>query len=424
MPDRMAGIGELYGGPDLINAARLSVLEPSLRDRCAGLLNGLGVVTDRIWRRSQGNADTALELVVASGRIRGTSSPATIAYAGRGENRDWCFDISIGEIEHHRITRYSTERDAIEALQNSIAEFDIAFIDGIDNRSVERLPTQFVRIPAWIKQRVRIIGNWPVQVTSLRRSTRQEVSRLLRKYEYTCRITRESADISDFYDQQYRPYISSVYGNAAIIVDRNLFFRECRRGALIQLISDGIIVATALLRAIGQTLAIVWTGMDKMPRAKCIPGGTDTLDYYSLLYAHLMGYKWLDFGPSRADLFDGTLQYKSKWGSEVTAGYFKQPSIYWTCTGRGNSAEAFLSEHAFVTNRRGTLTALCFPELADGTEALRSDMRRLSMPGIAEYRAISLSAVPDCDRMELRKTYPRVSILEAESVEEAISLCR
>ena len=274
--------GSLYGGPDLINAAERSNIDRSMRDRYAGLVNGLGILADTVRYRQQQSDDSQFELLIATGLIKGTLSAASVAYAGNGANREWCIGTTISERNDIKTTEYSSAAETIEALSKTIEDVDIVFVDGLDDNLVADLPTDFGRSPAWIKQRVRLAGDWPSQMRALKRSTRQEVSRILRKFGYECRLTREAADVSRFYDQQYRPHVSSLFGKSAIIVDRDRFVRECRRGILLQLIHHEKVVACALLRPIGRTMAIVWTGMSLGADTKRIPGATDVLDYFSL----------------------------------------------------------------------------------------------------------------------------------------------
>jgi hypothetical protein len=411
---------ELYCGPDLINAAKQSNMNRSMSDRFAGLLNGLRILADSVRYRRQPDGDSQFEIVVATGMIQGTSTPASIAYAGKGANLGWCFDTTISGRNDIKTARYSSADKTIDALRNVIDEVDIVYVDSLGEDLIRKMPIEFVRIPAWIKQRVPVADNWASQMRSLKRGTRQEISRVLRKYGYECRLTCEAADIFRFYDQQYRPYIHALYGEAAIVVDRNRFVRECRRGMLLQLIQHDEVVATALLRPIGLTMAIVWIGMETGADAERVPGATDALDYFSLLYAHLKGFQWLDFGPSRPDLCDGALRYKGKWGSEITAGHFTQPSIYWTCSGRNAAVQQFLQRHAFVSIQDRELKALFFLDENAGTEAQLSKLEKLVTPGISEYRVVSLSTISKALRADLKRIHLNTIPIEAVSVADAM----
>ena len=191
---------------------------------------------------------------------------------------------------------------------------------------------------------------------------------------------------------------------------------------MLQLIHHEAVVASALLRPVGRTMAIVWTGMKPGADFKRIPGATDALDYFSLLYAHLKGFRWLDFGPSRSDLRDGALRYKRKWGSEIIAGHFKQPLIYWTCHGRSEAAQEFLQRHAFVSKQNGALKALFFLDSNDRTEAQLSEVEKLITPGISDYWVVSLSPLSQALRSDLKHIHPNIRAIEAKSVADAMRI--
>ena len=172
----------LYSGPDLINAAERSSIDRSMRDRYTGWANGLGILTDAVRYRRQQNINPQFELVIATGPVKGTSIAASVAYAGNGANRDWCIGTTISERNDIKTEQYSSAEETIDALRKTIEDVDIVIVDDLDDNLVADLPTDFVRTPAWIKQRVSLADNWPSQIRSLKREMRQEVSRILRKY--------------------------------------------------------------------------------------------------------------------------------------------------------------------------------------------------------------------------------------------------
>jgi len=421
MADEPQRQSALYCGPDLINAAERSSIRRSVLDRRTGLLNGLGVVADAIRYRRKEKSDRPFEVATASGPIRGTTTTASVAYAGNGVNRDWCLGTALSERTSANTLQFSSANEVLDTLQQIKERVDIVFVEGLGEEIEVATESNFVRMPAWIKQRVRLANDWQSQIRSLKRGTRQEISRLLRKYGYECRLSSNERDMRRFYDEQYQPYISASYGDAAIIVDQDRFIGECRRGVLIQLVSKEAIVATALLRPIGRSMAIVWTGMDRGPGENRAPGATDVLDYFSLLYSHLMGCRWLDFGPSRPDLYDGTLRYKSKWGAEIYRGLFAQPSIAWTCNNDSQASRDFLTRHVFVSNDNRTLSGLAFLE-TDSAKEQRSTIERLISPGIDDYRVVALSPMLASAKADIESIHKKITVSEANSVSDAMQI--
>lgn len=413
-------IEALYAGADLINAADRSTIDRSLKDRYRGLGNGLATMGDRLRSPGQRIGPNDYEVTTATGPVPGTDKTVSLLYAGTGENRNWCISTAISTPTSLKTTRHTSTGETLKEVARKFASADIVYIDGLAENSVATLNQDFARIPAWIKQRVAVSDCWKSQIQSLKRRTRQEVSRILRRHGYQVRLTCEINDISDFYDRQYLPYIAQRYGETAVIVDRQKFFRECRRGTLLQLVGPSSVVATALLRPIGSTMAIVWTGMSADSDGNVATGATDALDYFSLLYAHLKGSKWLDFGPSRADLFDGILRYKRKWGSMVTPGFARQSTIFWTCNSHSEAVREFMAKHAFITIERGELAALIFPPKIKDDRWIQNELERYKTPGVSEYRIVSLSPTDTHSRPALESQDATIRIIHAASAADAL----
>ncbi len=411
--------GVLYGGHDIVNAAQKSTLVHSLKERFKRSVNGLGVFTDAIVHRKN-NEGQALEISMASGTLHGTSLPASVAYLGYGDNKNWCLSTTLSHYKETSTQHFPTVAEAMAEFRNRSAQTDIAYTDGIDSSYIERASVNYVQFPAWVKQRTRVLSDWPLQIQSLKRGTRQQISRILRKYPYHCQLSNSTKDASDFYEQQYQPHIRAHYGKSAVVVDKEHFCRECRRGVLLQLIDDNQPVATALLRPVGQTMSIVWSGMTPGIDAAHAPGATDVLDYFSLLYAHLTQCKWLDFGPSRANIYDGVFRYKRKWGSEIYAGHFAQTVLHMTCNERSDAAREFLQRHAFISRSARSFSATVFTAKCDSTESVQEQITRLLSPGISCYRIVTLTPLQESVRADLKRLHPRISIYEAESVSDAL----
>ncbi len=391
----------LYAGPDLHRAAAESRVRLTRADRLAGLRNACAVGAGMATGRLRGGGDRSFELVVAAGNE--AAGPLAV-YAGTGANRDWCLSSVFPGYRIRAHTETRTPSELAHALADAGKEADIVFTEGISRPALETAgaahsgtpdpagsPLTFA-MPAWVKQRLSVVGDWPRQLAGLRRDTRQEVSRVLRKYGYTCHLSRDPADRADFYDRLYRPYVSRRFGEAALVVDRERFLADCRRGVLLRLARQDEVVGTALLRPLGRTLAVVWSALDPAGPSSRLRGASDVLDYFSLLYAHLRGARWLDLGPSRPDLFDGVLRYKAKWGAEVRPGLAPQAELRCSC--RGSAAAGFLERHAFLVKAGGGLRGLFFCGADTDPGAFRAQVSAALTKGVRDYR-VTAFAPPD-----------------------------
>jgi hypothetical protein len=119
--------------------------------------------------------------------------------------------------------------------------------------------------------------------------------------------------------------------------------------------------------------------------------------------------------------WDATIQ-EQVGGSKITAGYFSQPPIYWTCNGRNVAAHEYLQRHAFVSNKNRELRALFFLDEDDNAETLLSKLEKLVTPGISEYRVVSLSPISKPLQTDLKHIHPKIIAIEAKSIADAMRI--
>ena len=118
-----------------------------------------------------------------------------------------------------------------------------------------------------------------------------------------------------FWEDFYLPEMSRRFGRAAIMESQDAFLSDSRDCFKLDLLSEGRVVASNLLHPSNGRLAIVKGARN--PECLSLRGQMDSLDYFALLLAQVGGYKTLDFGLSRANLNDGPLLYKAKWGAQA-----------------------------------------------------------------------------------------------------------
>jgi hypothetical protein len=172
-----------------------------------------------------------------------------------------------------------------------------------------------IRSPQWVRQELLLGPSWEETLASLRTHLRKEISRLLRKYGYRISTASGQACIDAFRRDFLLPNLNERYGSAAIVAADDAFMRECRDMTRLNLHHEDSIVAASLVEIEGTRLMIRKSAVK--PGLKSLRGRSDILDYYCLLLAQLAGCRTLDFGLSRPHLEDGTLRYKSKWGTRI-----------------------------------------------------------------------------------------------------------
>jgi hypothetical protein len=422
--DRLRQPETLYNGHDIANAAAASRVHRSLADSLAGATNGLAILGGLVARRLSAGEPAAFELVTATGKVAGNEAILTAVYAGTGINRAWCLSSVFDEYEATVVASSASRREINRRLAEKAGDAGFIFADGIGGEAMADAGLNALALPAWVKQRLRVQPDWQLQLKSMRRGTRQETARVLRKRGYVSRLTTDRSDFESFYVDLYKPYATRRFGEGVLLVDRPGFMSECRRGILLQLDHRQSVVGASLLRRTGNSLAIVWSALEPRADADVLRGATDALDYFSLLYAQLKGCRWLDFGPSRPDLDDGALRYKRKWGTEVTAGLVPQASIYLALSGRSCAEQYAIQGKALILKGVKGLYVAAFVAANADPDALRSKVAGLIVPGIDAYRLVSLGPLSDNARAAMEEVDSRVVVIEATSVQEAIAAAR
>lgn len=183
-----------------------------------------------------------------------------------------------------------------------------------------RLPE--IRMPPWIRQHIALASDWRMTMNSIPKAQTSRIRRFLRRYNYRVGLSRDSNELENFYEHVLVPSATTRFGDAAVLPKKSAFLDEHRHSLLLNLMANETPVAVNLVD-VGERKLSIRKGalIDGFPELK---GRMDTLDYFTLLIAQLLGCETLDFGLSRPHLDDGSLRYKSKWGARlVPAGGLK-----------------------------------------------------------------------------------------------------
>ena len=412
---------KLYAGPDLENAARLSPRSGS-GARLSGMTNAAELLMGRAASRF-GKIDHApIQAVTACVRVPGDGESLRAVYIGQGSNRAW-LTSTLFELQHDDTATLTDSADSLAKQITEVAsDADILFIEDVPKSTLADTRFDFITMPAWLKQRAPVLQDWPQQLGTMRRSTRREVARLLRKHHFTCRVTRDENDFVAFYDDLYVPYIRARHRDAAEIVPRDLFMTECDKGAVLQLVDGDDVVGASLARPTGTSMAIVWTGLRPGPDDKPRQGASEILDYFCLLYSHTQGSRWLDFGPSRPDLSDGAMRYKARWSAQLHEGFIKSHEIHWAMLKPKPSFAELLKQHAFVPRMGHGLTgALVSDTAACPPSKLQDIIARYAVPGLEQYQIAVLGADAGPATRFKDEADRRVTLCPVNSVEQLIA---
>jgi hypothetical protein len=176
---------------------------------------------------------------------------------------------------------------------------------------------EFIQIPQWVLQIFEIPDTWEAVLGSFRRSAGKELKRFLKR-NFTYKIIRSNENFKSFYHRMYLPYIKERFGSLAIIDSERKFFRTCRGGGeLLVLSRDDRVLLYVLLRDLSGRLVSEFVGVSDKVQPEMLQGAFDVSDYFTILYGYEQSCHTVDFGPSRSFLNDGVFRYKRKWGTHI-----------------------------------------------------------------------------------------------------------
>jgi hypothetical protein len=345
------------------------------------------------------------------GLERNSGQNIRVAYIGDGENSNYWQDLVYGKCmdatEGHALYWWQLERTLREAQNNN----DIAIVDVQCPFTVLFKGDEALQVPRWVKQRVAIVPSWENVMQGMRRKTRKEAQRIIRKYGFQARITSGDEAATFFYDEIYCPFVLKRYGATAFLVKRQQFLRECRCGQILELIADGKVIAASVIRQNGRQLAIVWTGIMLDSDGTEHPGASDVLDFFSMRYAHQQGCEFLDFGPSRPRLNDGLLNYKKKWGASLYIGRVPQGLFLVIPQNFSDPVLAMLASGEFITLEKGRLVGNIFIPKDLELDDIETRIRQHWTDGLDSLRFYLWCT----DSEKLHKNHSRIEFISLEN---------
>ncbi len=311
-----------------------------------------------LWRKlSTGIGIWRVESWLLSGSERWSGAPLTVRYRGHGENLEYVKRLFFQPpVEATCLEDIPVWR--IHQPTSQDASCDVVCCERPLPWSLLPPPPPFRTYLCWVKQHIEIPATREELLGSLRRRTRMEAERLIRKYGFTATLTPAASWSRMFYDEFYLPTVRSRFGEEGQIVDFDFFERRCRDARLLLVRQQERIMGGLLLHGQGATLIDGWTGLRMRGDAPEVAGVSDVLDYCTQEIAYREGFDLLDMGTSRAALSDGALRYKQRWGGRLSAGRIPKGTLSLAFP-RGGPAVASWIENAGLIGRHGGRLVVC-----------------------------------------------------------------
>ncbi len=242
-----------------------------------------------------------------------------------------------------------------------------------------------VAVPYWVKQKITLSGSWEDYLARMRRKTRREAQRMIRKFDLHYKVVEGLGFGPKFYETLYKPYIQQRHGDTSIIINKDKFLQTIQHSHIMQLWHDQEVIAAAQITFAGDTLNLGWTGVAKNEGE--LRGAADALDYFCVQYAFEKGCRYVDMGHSRAVLSDGILRYKKKWAAALNAGVVPQGTLSVALLHLNATARRFLENNPLLSKKGRDLEAhILLPRNIATEDQLQSYLQEFSVEGVNTYR--------------------------------------
>lgn len=288
-----------------------------------------------------------LEIVRLEGTVRDSGQRAEAIYFGSGINREYLCGLFFESVQSHCLLRshvaspraFRMMRLSAGALMLSDLPMAWSYLSPLSAQ---------ITVPAWIRQEVHILGT--SQPHSFKRSLVREISRHIRRQQYTVDFTSEPDSFKAFFHDLYAPYIRARFQKQAVVVSQEQFLAHCRGKTLARLQRREKWIAGMVLESHRSSLRFGWFGCIADPPPQ---GASEVLDALCIRYAKDRGFHKILFGNSRPSLADGVVRYKAKFGALLRPTSMPQAQLGIEIRDWRDDIAHILQANALLTHRNG-----------------------------------------------------------------------
>ena len=297
-----------------------------------------------------------LHVDLLHGRLRTDGSDLCAMYAGNGSNAEYLIGALFeGTPSRTRLAQCRPFAVA-STLQRLASPAEILVCERVPLWSALGPRIGDVRVPAWIRQELRVKHSGERWV--LGRHLEREVERHIRRQNYRVIMSNTTADKDTFFEEFYLPYLQSRHGAGAITASREKFSQVALRATLAKLFAGDSWAAGMLLQHQADTLRFGWFGSRNNPPA---PGASEVLDVLCIRDALQRGVRCINFGNSRPSLVDGIVRYKSKFGAQVVIPRYPQTVVEFQLRSNRPALREWLTSRQFICEHADTVTVAQYP---------------------------------------------------------------
>jgi hypothetical protein len=183
-------------------------------------------------------------------------------------------------------------------------------------------------VPGWAAMRINI--DRPIsEIYHSRESHYSGIKRKIRKFNLTYEILTDKESYNNFVNHFYLPYITSRYGEEALIEDLNIYMNLIPAPVLLAIKEDGVIVGMAVMRKSGESLDLMRLGLLDGKEEYRLHGVIGAIYYFSILEGQKMGCRYMDISGTRPFLTDGLTKFKIGLGAEFAPNLSQGKEYLW-----------------------------------------------------------------------------------------------
>jgi hypothetical protein len=235
-------------------------------------------------------------------------------------------------------------------------------------------------LPIWMRTEILVADAYQQMKKS---SSVKDDLRRMRKNKIVCEVSHNTAELREFYDNIYLPYILARYGDLALPDGWDVMVSTANGGELILAKSAaGELLGGILMGRNSKRMYARAVGQISNDRATMNTGVGSALYLASFERAKLYGYDRVGFGLTGPFLNDGLLRFKKKWGLRLLNECVQ--GIWLQFNNATAAVESFLINNPFIYRDAGKIYGIVFtsdPELTDD-QSLHTLKSRYYLPGM------------------------------------------
>ncbi|MDM8528604.1 hypothetical protein QUF58_10380 [Anaerolineales bacterium HSG24] len=241
--------------------------------------------------------------------------------------------------------------------------------------------------PPWVRMGMYV--NRPIQdiIAEMGKGRRQSLVKM-QKVGFSCEFSQDMENLHLFYDKMYLPYINSRHQNRAIIEPYKAKKAMFDRGGLLIIKYQGQTVAAMLGETIGNTYIVGSLAVHEDHFDLFEKGVVLAIYWFAIDWAQRNQLLYVDYGLTRAQIFDKVFWAKLLWGNKVYANYLDDHSDWlFVSQTMPEPLKVHLNEIGFITiaNDDNDDKARCIIFAQDNIKKTLKIIRRVSpRVGLAE----------------------------------------